>query len=65
LTLKATKKQPALVEEVADVPTLEPANGSHTQASGEQLVKVTSGSTHLASFTFSNLEVILDFAPGY
>jgi hypothetical protein len=63
LTLKAAKKQPALIGEVADVPTLEPANGSHTQLSEEQHVEVVNGSTHLASYTFSDLEVILDFAP--
>jgi hypothetical protein len=63
LTLKAAAKQPAPVGEVADAPTLEPAGGSKTRASGEQHVEVSNGSTHLTSFTFSDLEVILDFAP--
>jgi hypothetical protein len=63
LTLKAATEQPASVEEVTDVPTLEPASGSGSRASEEQRVELTSGSAHLASFTFSDLEVILDFEP--
>jgi hypothetical protein len=63
LTLKAATKQPASADEVADASTLEPASNSQIRASEEQHVEVTNGSTHLASFSFSDLEVILDFAP--
>ncbi|KAI4746118.1 hypothetical protein E4T50_03578 [Aureobasidium sp. EXF-12298] len=49
LLAKAESEQAAPVEEVAPE---------------QQHVEVTNGSTHLASLTFSDLRVIIDFAPG-
>jgi hypothetical protein len=64
LVVEAARKQSVPVEEVAEVPTLAPANGGQTRAYGEQHVQVTNGTTQLASFTLSDLKVIIDFAPG-
>lgn len=60
----AATKQPAPVEEVADVPTLETGSNGQAQAPEEPHVEDTNGSTHSATFTSSNLEIILDFPPG-
>jgi hypothetical protein len=64
LVVEAARKQSVPIEEVAEVPTLAPANDGQTRASEEQHVEVTNGSTQLASLTFGDLKVIIDFAPG-
>ena len=62
LIVKPAAKQPAPAEEAAD------ASGTvgdiQTQTIEEQHEEVTNRGTHLASLTFSNLQVILDFPPG-
>ncbi|KAH0292274.1 hypothetical protein M436DRAFT_60837 [Aureobasidium namibiae CBS 147.97] len=60
----AATTQSSPVEEVADVPTVKTVSDGQTQASEEQNLEVVSGVAHLASLTFGNLEVILDFPPG-
>ena len=60
----AATTQSSPVEEVEDVPTTEFVSEGHAHVSEEQHIEVVNGVARLASLTFSNLEVILDFPPG-
>lgn len=60
----AATTQSSPVEEIADVPTVETVGDAQAQAPEEQHLEVVNGVARLASLTFSNLEVILDFPPG-
>lgn len=63
-SLAKKPKESMSVEEVANVPTVETASDAQAQTTEEQHVEAMNGITELASLTFSNLEIILNFPPG-